>query len=81
MIKWGNEYISSGPRIKGQELTWDVKSQTNNCNVYKVSIAPKQLKRFKGKRDYYKNYSYKCTCENFEEIVSTYFNVLFGSNL
>ena len=60
----GDHFVLDGPCVDASEITWLVQSQkyTNQC--YYVSIAPKAIMSIKNKREYYKNFIYKCTCED-----------------
>ena len=80
MIVKGKELLLGGPVVKGKEVSWMVESQTNSKKAYTVCITPKPLKKYKAKRDSYKNFSYKCTCENFEVFVLTNSKIIILSN-
>ena len=79
MVVKGKELLLGGPVVKGKEVSWMVESQTNSKKAYTVCITPKPLKKYKAKRDSYKNFSYKCTCENFKVFVLTNSKIMLSN--
>ena len=65
MVKQGKNNIIEGPSYKQRELSWKVKRRSNDKH-YDVSIAAKYLISHRNKREAYKNYDYKCSCEDFK---------------
>ena len=62
----GDYFVLDGPGNQGSELLYLVKSQMDAKKCYYVSIAPKAIMTIKNKREFYKNYQYKCTCDDFK---------------
>ena len=73
MLEQSNDFVTSPPVVEGQnEIVFTVKGQCNSDLSYKINISPNLLMTNRNKRDRFKNFCYKCSCEDFQ-FVSTYF--------
>ena len=71
MVNLGFFFITKEPEIQGRnEVLISVRSQVNCDTIYNVVISPRLLMTFKAKRDFFKNYQFKCSCDDFAVIVS-----------
>ena len=70
MVEEGDKYVLDGPIIEGRKVSWLVKSQNSESLAYNVTITPNLLMTYRSSRECYKNFVFKCTCEDFKVIVS-----------
>ena len=77
MASEGEKYVIDGPDVEERNVFWMIQSQTDASKLYHVSILPNLLMTYKNTRECYKNFSYKCSCEDFKVMChSIGFNLL-----
>ena len=76
MLNQGDLFILDGPITEGRKVFWLVQSQNCKNLSYNVSITPNMLSTYRNKRETFKNFTYKCSCEAFKVKICVHWTCL-----
>ena len=69
MFNGGHKFELDKPTIEGRnEIVWRIKSQYSSSANYLVKISPRILMSHKNMRNAFRNFNFKCSCEDFEAL-------------